>query len=416
MTTRHRNPTTDPAGPDTQELRLGDGAALLMARNQELEAALDASQAELQRQSDRLRTVSADLGHYRELFDFAPLPLLIMSRSGIIKQANLSAACLFGATRTALEGQPLLCHAAPESRGALLEHLRRCRTGRLPDRVEVVLARHDDRDPAPVEIHSHCRDRDPDRMFTTLLDLTDRNQAEAERRRAGEIEAVAKAQDRFLSLVSHELRTPIAPIANLVEVLRMRADVPETVKPILEIMERNVWMEVRLIDDLLDVTRIRRGKLQISREPIDLRDVLRNVRGMLANDFEAAGVTLSLEFEAASSHLQADPTRISQMFWNLLGNALKFTPRGGQVSVRLSNPAPDRVLAQVADSGCGIAPDAIEGLFEPFEQVRDGYKKGLGLGLAIARGIVEGHGGTIEVHSDGPGRGAVFSVTLPLAG
>jgi signal transduction histidine kinase len=313
-----------------------------------------------------------------------------------------------------LEGSPLLAYTTRETRATLLEHLRLCRLGELPSRADVALPGRDGNEPTAVEIHSHCRVRDPGRLFTTLINLTDRNRAEAERRRVAELEAVTRAQDQFISQVSHELRTPIAPIANLIEVLKMRADLSDELRPILEIMERNVWLEVRLIDDLLDITRIRRDKLSINKEPLDLHDLLRQVEQMLADDYRDGEVALTLRLEAGATRLQADPTRVSQVFWNLLGNALKFTQSGGTVSVRTLNPAPDQVRVLIEDDGAGMQAAEIDTLFEPFVQNRDGYKKGLGLGLAIARGIVAGHGGAIEGHSDGPGKGSTFVVTLPL--
>jgi signal transduction histidine kinase len=384
-----------------------------LARIRELEASLDTSRSEIRGLHDALRTANSQLGHYREMFDFAPLPLLVLNRAGIIVQANLAAAWLLGTPRISLDGQALLGHVTGNSRGNLIEHLRLCRRGELPARAEIALRGPDDTAVA-VEIHSHCRERDPDQLFTTLIDLTDRNRAEAERRRAAELEATAKAQDQFLSLVSHELRTPMAPIANLVEVLQMRTDLPDDLRPILATMERNVWMEVRLIDDLLDITRIRRGKLSIEKETLDLHEVLRTVESNQAAEFEQAGIRLVFALDAAASRIQADRTRMNQVFWNLLGNARKFTPAGGRVSVRTSNPAPGRIRIVVKDSGEGMAADDIARLFQPFEQVRDGYQKGLGLGLAIAKGIVDGHGGTLEAHSDGPDTGSSFSVTLPL--
>ena len=386
----------------------------LQLRLHDLEAALEAASIEIERQRAARHAIAHELVQYRELFDFAPLPVLVLNRAGIIERANPFAAGLLGSLPATLEGRPLHAYLERDCTRVLLDHLRRCRAGDTPARVKVVFSAADGRGAQPVELHSHCRDGDADRFYTTLIDLSDRERAESERQRAVEAEAATAAKDRFLATLSHELRTPLAPIVNLIEVLQMRKDMPEAVAPLLEMMARNVWLQVRLIDDLLDATRIRNGKLTLNPEVVDLHAVLRNVEDLVAADFRESKVQLVLELEAQSAALEADPTRINQVFWNLLKNAVKFTPAGGRVRVRTLNPAPDQVRVLVEDSGQGIDPEQLVRIFQPFEQVCCGYHKGLGLGLAIAKGIVEAHGGRIAAHSDGAGQGALFAVTLPL--
>lgn len=396
--------TVSPTHPAPLELRVLD-----------LEAALEAASVEIERQKAARHAIAQQLVHYRELFDFAPLPVLILNRAGIIERANPFAAGMLGALPATLEGRPLHAYVEREDTRTLLEHMRRCRAGDTPARAEVVLCASAERASIPVEIHSHSRDGDADHVYTTLTDLSDRQQAEVERQKALEAEAATQTKDRFLATLSHELRTPLAPIVNLIEVLQMRNDLPEAVGPLLEMMARNVWMQVRLIDDLLDVTRIGNGKLTLQPEPVDLHAVLRNVEDMMSADFREARVTLVLELNAQSAALQADTTRINQVFWNILKNALKFTPADGRVSIRTMNPAPDLVRVLIEDSGQGMDADQLTRIFQPFEQAHSGYRKGLGLGLAIARGIVQAHGGQIAAHSDGLEQGSLFAVTLPLA-
>lgn len=412
-----RKPADDerPGAPAKPEIRsLPPQPEPLQLRLHDLEAALEAASVEIERQRTARHAIARELVQYRELFDFAPLPVLVLNRAGIIERANPFAAGLLGALPATLEGRPLHAYLERGDTRVLLDHLRRCRVGDTPARAEVVLSADDGRPTVPVELHSHCRDGEADRFYTTLIDLTDRRRAEAEREKAHAAETATEAQDRFLATLSHELRTPLAPIVNLVEVLQMRDDLPKAVAPLLEMMARNVWMEVRLIDDLLDATRIRNGKLTLNLERVDLHAVLRNVEDLVKAEFEAAGVTLAFELDAQSSQLEADPTRINQVFWNILRNAVKFTPDGGRVSVRTLNPAPDQVRVLVEDSGQGIEPEQLARIFAPFEQIHSGYRKGLGLGLAIARGVVEAHGGRIAAHSDGPNQGALFAVSLPV--
>jgi PAS domain S-box-containing protein len=380
----------------------------------DLEAALEAARNEEQRLRLALEMQGTKLHRYRELFDFAPVSLLTLNPAGLIESVNLNTAKLLGLPRANLEGQPLLRFIEPHSHRNLLEHLRRCRRSEYSVCTELELSSYGGENRIPVEIHSHRLPGDTGPFLSTLIDLSERARVEEERRRVMEAQAATRAKDRFLATLSHELRTPLSPIANLIEVMKLRRDLPEDLRPLLATMERNLWLEVRLVEDLLDTTRIASNKLQLKREELDLHRLLQEVLEMLADEFQKAEIRLVPLFEAKRSRIDADPARLRQVFWNLLKNTLKFTPAGGQVRVQSRNPVPGQIEFRVVDTGLGMDPVQIERLFEPFEQVRDAHRGGLGLGLTIAKGIVEAHGGGISATSRGRDRGSSFNVVLPI--
>ena len=254
--------------------------------------------------------------------------------------------------------------------------------------------------------------------FGTNTDIAERlAMEEALRAAKREAEDASHAKDQFLAVLSHELRTPLNPVLLSVTSLLDRPPAPaEEIVPTLEMIKRNVEIEVRLIDDLLDVMRIVRGRVALHWQVADAHALLVRAVQVCRGDATAKGLRLSLDLTAARHHVQADPTRLQQAFWNLLKNAIKFTPSGGSVAVRTRDEGPDGPLTiEVIDDGVGIEPGALPHIFDPFRQAETGIVRkfgGLGLGLAITRGIVEAHGGTIAASSPGAGRGARFTITL----
>jgi len=232
-------------------------------------------------------------------------------------------------------------------------------------------------------------------------------------------EAASTAKDHFLATLSHELRTPLTPVLMAAGALADAPDLPPGVREDLDMIRRNVELEAKLIDDLLDLTRIARGKLELHYETADVHAVLRHgVKTCCdAADLREKQLTVEVELLARAHHVWGDPARLSQVFWNLLKNAVKFTPPGGTIHVRTTNrPADGALVCTVADTGIGIEPDAIGRIFAAFEQEDRHVTRqfgGLGLGLAITKALVDFHGGAIEAASDGKGRGATFTVTLP---
>jgi signal transduction histidine kinase len=237
-----------------------------------------------------------------------------------------------------------------------------------------------------------------------------------ERARA-EVEAAAAAKDQFLAVLSHELRTPLMPVVMTVHALRRRKDLPEELREALEIIERNVKLEVRFIDDLLDVTRISRGKLEIEREPLDFHDAVRHAIKIAQQDLADKSQTLTLSLDAKETHVIGDSSRLKQVVWNLVKNAAKFTPDKGAVSVSTRNED-GVIILEVKDNGIGIEPDAMARIFDAFTQESQAITRvygGLGLGLAIAKATADAHGGTLIASSEGKGKGATFALRLPLA-
>ena len=268
----------------------------------------------------------------------------------------------------------------------------------------------------------------PVRMLGAMLDVTDRHQAGEERARLlaaeraarTEAEEANEAKDRFLATLSHELRTPLTPVLAVLSRLERDGRCREAASD-LAMIRRNVELESRLIDDLLDLTRIARGKLDLHPEVADARKILEHTIEMCCEPEVLAGrLRVETDLAAADHRVWGDPSRLTQVLWNLLNNAVKFTPAGGTIAVR-SRGAEDALVLEVADSGVGIHPEVLPYIFDAFEQghARDPRGPrgagGLGLGLAISKAIVEMHGGRLAAGSEGPGRGAVFTVSLPAS-
>jgi signal transduction histidine kinase len=239
-----------------------------------------------------------------------------------------------------------------------------------------------------------------------------------EKKLRAQAEAANSAKDRFLSVLSHELRTPLTPVLSLVELLQKEDCLPPEAKEAVEVIHRNVELEARLIDDLLDLTRITRGTLQLNREPADAHHLLRQAADIWQSDIAAKNIQWQLNLSAQHSVVQADPGRLQQIFWNLIRNAVKFTATGGRVEVRTANPEPNSLAVEIIDTGIGIDADSLKRIFAAFEQGQGAALRrtgGLGLGLAISRALVEAHGGTLEGFSAGRDQGATFRVTLPAS-
>jgi PAS domain S-box-containing protein len=238
-----------------------------------------------------------------------------------------------------------------------------------------------------------------------------------ERRRATEqlLEA-DRRKTEFLAVLSHELRTPLAPIRNSIYLLEHGAAASEPAMRARQVIRRQTEHLTRLVDDLLDVTRISRGKIHLRQDLLDLREIVRQTANDQRSLFEQEHVALRVELGAGPVWVRADEVRIAQVVSNLLQNAVKFTPTGGVVTVSVNGSATAEIV--VRDSGAGMEPDEIERMWEPFAQADRSLARtqgGLGLGLPLVKGLVELHGGTVRARSEGRGRGAEFHVTLPLA-
>ncbi|MGZ5503105.1 MAG: ATP-binding protein [Chthoniobacterales bacterium] len=256
----------------------------------------------------------------------------------------------------------------------------------------------------------------PVRFIGTILEVTGRKNAEMILHRAKqEAEQANRAKDEFLAMLSHELRTPLTPVLMTIASLRRQSDVPDELRHDFEVLQRNVELEALLIDDLLDLTRIVHGKLELHNDAVDIHAALDHALAITAQDLQEKKLVVTRRFDAREHHCWADAARVQQVFWNLVKNAIKFTPEGGRLELSTHNDPTHHIIVEIADSGVGIAPEILPRIFDAFEQGgRDMTRQfgGLGLGLAISKRVIDMHGGTITAASAGLGHGAKFTVRL----
>ncbi len=376
---------------------------------------------------------------YRLIFDSAKdFAILTLDLAGVVTSWNPGAALTFGFDAGEMIGEPFAKLFLPEDRaaGVVEEDLK------LAEREEAAECNcwHLRRDGSKFWGNGVLMAMTENGRTTGFLKimrdataeqqaLEDRRLVEEERARLliaeqharQEAEAANEAKDRFLAILSHELRTPLAPIQMTLYTLDREKRLSALGRESLAIIRRSVEMEVRLIDDLLDVSRIVHGKLNLKLAPMDLHAcVLRSIE-VCQEEVAAAGLKITTALEAAPAAVVGDAGRLQQVFWNLLKNAAKFTPPGGEITVRSRAVAradgSRGIVVEVADTGIGIAADVLPKLFNAFEQGGPDVVRrygGLGLGLAIASGVMQVHGGVIRAASAGIGQGAVFSIEMPV--
>jgi PAS domain S-box-containing protein len=249
-----------------------------------------------------------------------------------------------------------------------------------------------------------------------LVDISDRKQAEdAVRESRDAALASNRAKDHFLAVLSHELRTPLSPVVMSIAAIENNPRLPEEFREEITMIRRNIDLELTLIDDLLDVSRAINGKLRLQMQPVRVHEKLHHVIKNCASELLGKRLKLHTSLDAANDRVTADPARLQQVFWNLLRNAVKFTPHGGDIFVRTWNSEDGRICIEVRDTGIGIAAEALPRIFEAFEQGELQTTRqfgGLGLGLSIAKAVIEMHGGAIVAASDGKDKGATFTVAL----
>ena len=263
-----------------------------------------------------------------------------------------------------------------------------------------------------------------DRILLSLVDITERTGVEAERERLlavaeaarRDAEEANRAKDEFLATVSHELRTPLSPILAWARMLRDGVLDADRARHAVEVIERSARTQAQLVEDLLDVSRIMAGKMRLDVRPVTLAPILERAVEVVRPSAEAKEIRLQMVIDPAAGAVLGDEGRLQQVVWNLLANAVKFTPRGGRVQLGLARVGSHLEIV-VADTGEGMAPEFVPHVFDRFRQADASTTRaqsGLGLGLAIVRHIVEAHGGSVQAESPGRGQGAVFTVTLPL--
>jgi signal transduction histidine kinase len=246
----------------------------------------------------------------------------------------------------------------------------------------------------------------------------DLSQAEAIRdlqRRTDELAGAERRKDQFLAMLAHELRNPLAPIRNAVELMRQVETGDPSFQPSREMVERQVKHLARLVDDLLDVSRINQGSIRLRKEAVDLGAVVQRAIEATRSLIDGRGHELTVQLPTDPVRLEADPTRLEQVIANLLNNAAKYTMPGGHIRVQAAQEGNEAVV-RVGDNGIGVPPDVLDRVFEPFVQSEGSLARsegGLGIGLTLVRSLVEMHGGRVEAHSPGLGQGSEFVVRLP---
>ena len=354
------------------------------------------------------------------LYDFAPVMFFLMDTAGLIVSANHACLSTLSLSRSRLLNAPLRSFVVEADRPLLFAHLRQSRES--PRVIETdLLLRSRRGDTIPVRLYTQRVFHDGGLTFPTVaVDLSERLILErareaAERQRDESDErrrqamASDAAKDELIAVVSHELRNPLNPALLAADQLASSRELPDSARYLAGIIKRNIELEARLVDDLLDVARIARGQLELRLAATDVHESLAEA---VANATRAAldrSIALTMDLAAPNHHALADAARLRQVFWNVLNNAVKFTDAGGAIAVRTRGVA-DCIVVSVSDNGVGMDETTLAGLFTPFAS--RGQRRGLGLGLSIASSIVQAFGGRILGRSDGPGRGSEFQIEL----
>lgn len=369
--------------------------------------------AELDEQAEQLRRANSK---FLAVYERAPTGIALLTPEGRIAEANPAMAQLLGTEVSELQGN----HLQQYVDGRWVDFLEEVPGTADIDRREVSSTRPDG---SVVRLEwSAERHIDGDLSMVLAVDVSQRAELarlraqwlERERTARAEAEQLSRGKDDFIAMVAHELRSPLTAITGWTEVFRRKA--PADLQRGVDAIVRSCSTQSRMISDLLDVSRLRLGKLAMTMEPLDLADAIEQDAEALRTSVEERGVGLKVTTDAEGRQALADPARIQQVIWNLLTNALKFTPQGGTISVDVR--CRDGFLeVAVSDTGQGMRADFLPLVFERFAQGDAGSNRqrgGLGLGLAIVKQIVDAHGGSISAESEGLGKGSTFRFRLPL--
>ena len=366
---------------------------------------------------------------YRLLWATAGDAFVLFGSGNIILEANAAVANIFGYQPEEVIGQDISLLQPERLREGHRQGIARylaTGTRKFDWRAAEAIGLHRDGREIPIEIAFNHLHRDGEDLFAGFIrDISERKRAEVEREHLLEREQAARAQaeaaniakDEFLAVLSHELRTPLSPMLGWAQMLLMQNLDEATTKQGLESILRSAKVQARLVEDLLDVSRIVAGKMTLELQSIEPDTVVQEAVSIVRPEAEKKGVTLTTKIGSNIGTISGDPLRLRQSVWNLLSNSIKFTSEGGVVEVRLEHVA-SHVQIQVRDNGIGISPNFLPHVFERLRQADSSATRregGLGLGLSIVRHMVELHGGTVQAESAGEGQGATFTIRLPLA-
>lgn len=360
-------------------------------------------------------------GHFKAIVDSSDDAIISKDLNGVIQTWNRGAEEIFGYTPEEAIGKPITILFPPENIDEEPAILARIRAGERIDHYETVRKRKDGQ---LIDISltiSPIKDASGKIIGASKIarDVTQKKRSETELRRANKkLERIDKLKDQFLAMLSHELRTPLNPILLVASSAAADSSLTSEVRADFEMILKNVEMEARIIDDLLDLARVKSGKLKLEKRPVRIHDVLAGAISQVKSQAQTKQITLVEKAGNPDSVVMGDGVRLQQVFSNILRNAVKFTPANGAVTITAESRNGQYVV-KVSDTGVGMTADELAVVFEVFAQGENGQEAdhcgGLGLGLAIARQFVQQHDGTIEAFSPGRGHGCAFTIKLPLA-
>jgi PAS domain S-box-containing protein len=378
---------------------------------------------------------------FRVVVEAAPSAMLVFTDEGEMKLVNSQAETLFALTREELMQKNIsdllsIRVLPPPGIFSISDSLHRIHA------EELMIQRPDGSHVAAELSITPIQSAEGARLLASVVDIGERKRAEEALRTANaeleaknlalerqaaerllrlraeaaqaEAESANAAKDRFLAMLSHELRTPLSPVLHTVTLLEETEGVPAELREHLETIRRNVQLEARLIDDLLDLARIRNGKLNLHLEPTNAHEVLGHALEICRPNIATQKLKVDLQLKARRLWLRADPARLQQIFWNLISNAVKFTPPNGTIHVTtIDDDENESIKVEITDTGVGIEQAKLSRIFNAFEQATHRGSSGLGLGLAICKALTEFHGGVIQATSRGKGYGTTFTVSFP---
>jgi PAS domain S-box-containing protein len=394
--------------------------------NSTLESHVQARTADLVAANEELRTREKTLrareAQLRLVTDHAPVFITQLDRQHRFKFVNRTYAQRFGFEPQELVGKHFVEVMGQEPYTAIQPHIEAALAGkRVEFEAEIAYASLGPRWVYVIHEPERTPEGDVVGFMAVITDITERKLAEQEVAAARDkAVAASRTKDDFLARLSHELRTPLNPVLLLASDAVSNPDLPAAVRADFEMIAENVMLEARLIDDLLDLTAITRGKVALKMRPVEIHEVLNTALTTLRQEFTHKNLNLILELAATQHTVKGDDVRLKQIFWNVIKNAVKFTPPGGKIVVATaSDPQNGRVTVTVTDTGIGMTQEEIGRIFAAFQQgdhaaQGSGQFGGLGLGLVIAQTLVQLHAGIIHVHSAGRNQGASFAIELPL--